>query len=43
MAKTQLRAIIGQLLTRLPTIEFGEPVPLESNFIHGVARLLARV
>jgi cytochrome P450 len=43
VAKTQLRAIIGQLLTRLPTIEFGEPVPLESNFIHGVARLPARV
>ncbi|GAA3389301.1 cytochrome P450 [Cryptosporangium minutisporangium] len=43
VAKTQLRAIIGQLLTRVPAIEFGEPVPLESNFIHGIASLPAHI
>ena len=43
VAKTQLRAIFHQLLTRVPRIEFGDPVRLHSNFINGVDRLPARV
>ena len=43
VAKSQLRAIIGQLLTRVPEIEFGEPVQLASNFINGVSALPAHV
>jgi hypothetical protein len=43
VARTQLRAIIGQLLTRLPGLELGEPVPLRSNFINGVASLPAHL
>jgi cytochrome P450 len=43
VAKVQLRSIIGELLTRVPHIELGEPVPLKSNFIHGIASLPAHV
>lgn len=43
VAKAQLRAIIGQLLHRVPRIEFGEPVLLESNFINGISSLPAHV
>jgi long-chain acyl-CoA synthetase len=43
VARTQLRAIIGQLLTRVPGLELGEPVPLHSNFINGIAALPAHV
>jgi cytochrome P450 len=43
VAKTQLRALFGQLLARVPELELGEPVPLPSNFIHGVTRLPARM
>jgi cytochrome P450 len=43
VARTQLRAIIGELVRRVPKIEFGEPVPLRSTFIHGIAALPARV
>ena len=36
LAKTQLRAIVGELLTRVPTLQLGEPDYLVSNFVHGV-------
>jgi cytochrome P450 len=43
VARTQLKAILGQLLTRVPGIELGEPVPMRSNFINGIAALPAHV
>ncbi len=43
VAKVQLRSIIGELLRRVPKIEFGEPVPLISNFINGISSLPARI
>ncbi|MFC5745663.1 cytochrome P450 [Actinomadura rugatobispora] len=43
VAKTQLRAIISEILTRIPKIEFGEPVPLRSTFIHGIEALPAHI
>jgi len=43
VARTQLRAIIGQLLTRVPDLELGEPVLLQSNFINGITALPAHV
>ena len=39
LARTQLRAIFAELLTRLPDIEVGEPEPLAGAFIHGVKRM----
>ncbi|WP_433560430.1 cytochrome P450 [Nocardia sp. CA-151230] len=36
VAKTQLRALFKQLLTRVPDFTAGEPVMLEGNFIHGI-------
>jgi cytochrome P450 len=36
LAKTQLRAITGELLHRVPTLRLGEPDHLVSNFVHGV-------
>lgn len=36
LAKTQLRAIFGELLTRVPGLQVGEPQYLLSNFVHGV-------
>jgi cytochrome P450 len=43
VARTQLRAILGELLRRVPDIEFGEPVQLVSNFINGISELPAHV
>ncbi len=43
VAKIQLRALFKQLLTRIPSIEFGEPVRMQSNFINGVTKLPAHV
>jgi cytochrome P450 len=43
VAGAQLRAIFRQLLTRVPDIEFGQPVPLVSNFINGFVSLPARI
>lgn len=43
LAKTELRNLFGELLTRLTTIEFGEPDLLYSSFVHGVKRLPAVV
>jgi cytochrome P450 len=39
IARTQLRAIFGELLSNLSDIEVGEPAYLASNFIHGVKSL----
>lgn len=43
LAKSELRHIFGELLTRLTTIEFGEPEFLHSSFVHGIKRLPAFV
>lgn len=39
LARMQLGAIVGELLTRLPDIEVGEPEPLVGNFINGIKRM----
>jgi cytochrome P450 len=39
LARTQLRAIFGELLRVMPEIEAGEPELLRSAFIHGVKRM----
>lgn len=36
LARTQLDAIVGELLHRVPTLRLGEPDYLVSNFVHGV-------
>jgi cytochrome P450 len=36
VARAQLRAIFGELLTQLPGIEAGEPAFVPGNFIHGI-------
>ena len=38
-ARTQLRTIFGELLTRAPSLEVGEPVPMVSSVINGVKRM----
>jgi cytochrome P450 len=43
VAKTQLRALFKQLLTRVPDIEFGRPEQLVGSFINGVTRLPAHI
>ncbi len=43
LAKTELRNLFRELLTRLTTVEFGEPDLLYSSFVHGVKRLPALV
>jgi cytochrome P450 len=42
VAKTQLRCIFSELFTKLPNLEVGEPVYLESNFVHGIKSLPVR-
>jgi cytochrome P450 len=42
LARTQLRAIFTEVLTRLPDIEAGEPEPLVGNFINGIKRMPCR-
>lgn len=39
LARTQLRAILGELLSRLPDIEAGEPEYLSGNAVHGIKRM----
>jgi cytochrome P450 len=39
LAKTQLRAIFGEMLRLVPDIEAGEPELLRSAFIHGIKRM----
>ncbi len=43
LARAELRNLFRELLTRLTTVEFGEPDLLYSNFVHGVKRLPAFV
>ncbi|MGE2690748.1 cytochrome P450 [Mycolicibacterium pulveris] len=43
LAKAELRNLFRELLTRLKTIEFGEPDLLLSNFVHGIKRLPAHI
>ena len=43
LAKTELRNLFRELLTRLTTVEFGEPDLLYSSFVHGVKRVPAFV
>jgi cytochrome P450 len=42
LARTQLRAIFTELLTRLPDIDVGKPEPLVGNFINGIKRMPCR-
>ncbi|WP_019925217.1 cytochrome P450 [Nocardia sp. BMG111209] len=41
VAKTQLRALFRELLTRTPKVEIGEPVWLKNTFVHGIKHLPA--
>jgi len=43
LAKSELRNIFRELLTRLKTIDLGEPDLLYSSFVHGIKRLPAHV
>ena len=43
VAKTQLRSLVAQLLTRIPDIEIGEPEYMANSFVHGIARLPASI
>lgn len=43
LAKTELRHLFRELLTRLETVEFGEPEYLQSSFIHGIKRVPAHI
>lgn len=36
LAKTQLRELFGQLITRAPGLTLGDPEPLVGNFVHAV-------
>ena len=39
LARTQLRCVFRELLTRAPTLTVGEPVPMVSSIINGVKRM----
>ena len=41
LAKTELRMLFRELLTRLRHVEFGEPDYLYSSFVHGIKRVPA--
>lgn len=43
LARTELRNLFREMLTRLQRVEFGEPDYLMSNFVHGIKRLPAFV
>jgi cytochrome P450 len=43
LAKAELRNLFRELLTRITTVEFGEPDLLYSSFVHGVKRVNAHV
>lgn len=43
LTKAEMRNLFRELLTRLTTVEFGEPDLLYSSFVHGVKRLPAFV
>jgi cytochrome P450 len=43
LAKAELRNLFRELLTRIKTIEFGQPDLLYSSFVHGIKRVPAYV
>ncbi|BDY31091.1 cytochrome P450 [Mycolicibacterium mageritense] len=43
LARTELRNLFRELLTRLKTVDFGEPELLYSSFVHGIKRVPAFV
>lgn len=43
LAKTELRHLFRELLTRIDSVEFGEPEFLQSTFIHGIKRVPAHI
>ena len=43
LAKAELRNLFRELLTRLESVEFGEPDLLYSNFAHGIKRVKAHI
>ena len=43
LARTELRNLFRELLTRVKSIEFGEPDLLHSSFVHGVKRVPAHI
>lgn len=43
LAKTELRNLFRELLTRVKTIDFGEPELLYSSFVHGIKRVPAHI
>jgi cytochrome P450 len=43
LARTQLRCLVGELVTRAPNLEADEPEYLQSHFIRGVKRMHCRV
>ncbi|CAN5696627.1 cytochrome P450 [soil metagenome] len=43
LARTELRTLFRELLTRLEHVEFGEPDLLQSSFVHGVKRIPAHI
>lgn len=43
VAKVQLRALFRQILTKLPKLEVGEPVPMVGGGMNGIKRLPVRV
>ncbi|WP_197382586.1 cytochrome P450 [Mycolicibacterium mengxianglii] len=43
LAKSELRNLFRELLTRLTRVEFGEPDYLYSTFVHGIKRLPADI
>jgi cytochrome P450 len=43
LARTELRNLFRELLTRLRRVEFGEPAYLQSSFVHGIKHLPAFV
>ena len=43
LARTELRNLFRELLTRLQCVDFGKPEYLMSNFVHGIKRLPAYI
>jgi cytochrome P450 len=43
LARSMLRSMFRELITRAPTIEFGEPTFLMGNFIHGITAMPYKV
>ena len=43
LARSELRNLFRELLTRIDRIEFGEPEYLLSNFVHGIKRVPAHI